>query len=305
MTIPNPYNEQLTESIIQSFEILEVRLQKDGCWELFNESDSNSEPYFYNLSVPTSPPSKAVMPIITDIRVYNNRIAATARLPFNVNGLVEKQFLMYTANEIFGKCVKSHGISFSLSIDYEFSNGDDFVTLEYEPDNKTEKTVFDILSQTKKSRIMAMTYSFKSNVNELFNTHEDAYVAPTAEAITRSIELLKENLRNSNGWSVGNSDTDGTYFSIVQRIPTMQFRGVDLDSTVVFSVYKHRIHINIKLPFNANGSDALRRLSEVANNAFEKSAMPCDFPITVTLKFVNGYEFFTMEYTLDEEETKE
>lgn len=48
MTIPNPYNEQLTESIIQSFEILEVRLQKDGCWELFNESDSNSEPYFYN-----------------------------------------------------------------------------------------------------------------------------------------------------------------------------------------------------------------------------------------------------------------
>lgn len=152
---------------------------------------------------------------------------------------------------------------------------------------------------------MATDYSFKSNVDKLFGTHKDAYVAPTAEAVTRSVEFLKENLRNSDRWSVGNSDIDGTYFSIVHHIPTMQFRGVYLDSTVVFSVYKHRIHINIKLPFNANGSDALRRLSEVANNAFEKSAMPCDFPITVTLKFVGGYEFFTMEYALDEEETKE
>ncbi|EBU6828380.1 hypothetical protein DKS90_25460, partial [Salmonella enterica subsp. enterica serovar Muenchen] len=86
---------------------------------------------------------------------------------------------------------------------------------------------------------------------------------------------------------------------------TMLFRGVHLDSTVVFSVYKHRILINIKLPFNASGADALRRLADVANNAFNKSAMPCDFPITLTLKFVDGYEFYTMEYSSDEEETKE
>ena len=152
---------------------------------------------------------------------------------------------------------------------------------------------------------MATVYSFKSNVNELFDTHKDAYVAPTAEAVTRSIEFLKENLRNSNKWSVGNSDNDGTYFSIVERIPTMLFRGVYFDSTVVFMVYKHRILIDIKLPFNASGIDAIRRLSDVANNAFNKSAMPCDFPITVTLKFVDGCAFYTMEYKLDDEETKE
>lgn len=152
---------------------------------------------------------------------------------------------------------------------------------------------------------MATVYSFKSNVNELFNTHKDTYVTPTAEVVTRSVELLKENLRNSDGWSVGNSDIDGTYFSVVQRIPTMQFRGVHLDSTVVFSVYKHRIFINIKLPFNTSVTNATLRLSEAASNAFKKSAMPCDFPITLTLKFVDGYEFYTMEYSSDEEETKE
>lgn len=152
---------------------------------------------------------------------------------------------------------------------------------------------------------MATVYSFKSNVNELFDSHKDAYVAPTAEVVTRSVELLKENLRNSNGWSVGNSDTDGTYFSIVQRIPTMQFRGVYLDSTVVFSVYKHRIYIDIKLPFNTSGSDITRRLSDVADNAFKNSAMPCDFPITVALKFIDGREFHYVEYTSNEEGTKE
>ncbi|ENP0524899.1 hypothetical protein ACCH40_002379 [Salmonella enterica] len=150
-----------------------------------------------------------------------------------------------------------------------------------------------------------MTYSFKSSVNELFDTHKDTYVAEVAEVVTQSVDLLKGSLRNSDEWSVRSSDIYGTYFSVVKRIPTMQFRGVCLDSTVAFSVCKHRIHINIKLPFNANGSDAIRRLSEVANNAFNQSAMPCDFPITVTLKFVDGYEFFTMEYALDEEETKE
>lgn len=152
---------------------------------------------------------------------------------------------------------------------------------------------------------MATVYSFKSNVNELFDTHKDAYVAPTAKAVTQSVELLKENLRNSDRWSVGNSDTDGTYFSIVQRIPTMQFRGVHLDSTVVFSVYKHRIHIDIKLPFNASGSDAIRRLSDVAGNAFKKSAMPCDFRTIVTLKFIDGREFHYAEYIPNEEGTKE
>lgn len=152
---------------------------------------------------------------------------------------------------------------------------------------------------------MATVYSFKSNVSELFDTHKDAYVAPTVEAVTRSIDFLKEHLRNSNTWTVGNSDNDGTYFSTVARIPTMQFHGVYLDSTVVFDVYKHRILINIKLPFSASGIDAIRRLSDVANDAFKKSAMPCDFPITLTLKFVDGCAFYTMEYTLDEEETKE
>lgn len=152
---------------------------------------------------------------------------------------------------------------------------------------------------------MATDYSFKSNVDKLFGTHKDAYVAPTAEAVTRSVEFLKENLRNSDRWSVGNSDIDGTYFSIVHRIPTMQFRGVYLDSTVVFSVYKHRIHIDIKLPFNASGNDATRRLSDVADNAFKKSAMPCDFPTTVTLKFIDGREFHYAEYIPDEEGTKE
>lgn len=152
---------------------------------------------------------------------------------------------------------------------------------------------------------MATAYSFKSNVNKLFDTHKDAYVAPIAEAVTRSVEFLKENLRDSNKWSVGNSDNDGTYFSLVGHIPTMQLHGVYLDSTVVFMVYKHRVFIDIKLPFNASGIDAIRRLSNVANNAFRESVMPCDFPITVTLKFVDGCEFYTMEYALDEEETKE
>ena len=152
---------------------------------------------------------------------------------------------------------------------------------------------------------MATEYSFKSSVNELFDTHKDAYVTPIVEVVTRSVESLKENLRHSDKWSVGNSDNDGTYFSIVERIPTTQFRGICLDSTVVFRVYKHRIHIDIKLPFNASGVDAIRRLADVADKAFKKSAMPCDFPITLTLKFVDSYEFYTMEYTLDKEETKE
>lgn len=109
MTTWDSYGEQLVESIIKSFEILEVRLQEDGCWELFNEPDSDSEPYFYNLSVPTTQHGNATIVDITDIRVYNNRIAATAQLPFSVNGLAAKQLLMYTANETFGKCIKSHG----------------------------------------------------------------------------------------------------------------------------------------------------------------------------------------------------
>lgn len=150
---------------------------------------------------------------------------------------------------------------------------------------------------------MATAYSFKSNVNELFDTHKDAYVAPTAEAVTRSVEFLKENLRKSDKWSVGNSDIDGTYFTIVERIPTIPFHSVYLDSTVVFYVYKHRILINIQLPFSVSGTDAIRRLADVANNTFKKSAMPCDFPITATLKFSDGYEFYTMEYSPDEEET--
>lgn len=150
MTIPNPYNEQLTESIIQSFEILEVRLQKDGCWELFNEPDSDSEPYFYSLSVPTTQHDNATIVDITDIRVYNNRIAATAQLPFSVNGLAAKQLLMYTANETFGKCIKSHGISFPLAIDYELSDGCNLVTLEYEPDNGTESAVISVPMKMKK-----------------------------------------------------------------------------------------------------------------------------------------------------------
>lgn len=150
-----------------------------------------------------------------------------------------------------------------------------------------------------------MTYSFKSSVNELFDTHKDTYVAEVAEVVTQSVDLLKGSLHNSDEWSVGSSDIDGTYFSVVKRIPTMQLRGVYLDSTVVFSVYKHRILIDIKLPFNASRGDVIRRLSEVANDAFMKSVMPCDFPITVTFKFVDGYEFFTLAYTPDEEGTKE
>lgn len=150
-----------------------------------------------------------------------------------------------------------------------------------------------------------MTYSFKSSVNELFDTHKDTYVAEVAEVVTQSVDLLKGSLHNSDEWSVGSSDIDETYFSVVKRIPTMQLRGVYLDSTVVFSVYKHRILIDIKLPFNASRGDVIRRLSEVANDAFMKSVMPCDFPITVTFKFVDGYEFFTLAYTPDEEGTKE
>lgn len=150
-----------------------------------------------------------------------------------------------------------------------------------------------------------MTYSFKSSVNELFDTHKDTYVAEVAEVVTQSVDLLKGSLHNSDEWSVGSSDIDGTYFSVVKRIPTMQLRGVYLDSTVVFGVYKHRILIDIKLPFNASRGDVIRRLSEVANDAFMKSVMPCDFPITVTFKFVDGYEFFTLAYTPDEEGTKE
>lgn len=144
------YSEQLTKSIIQSFEILEVRLQENGCWELFNEPDSGSEPYFYNLSVPTTQHGNAAIVDITDIRVYNNRIAATARLPFSVNGLAAKQLLMYTANETFGKCITSHGISFPLAIDYELSDGCDLVTLEYEPDNGTEITTLSVPMKMKK-----------------------------------------------------------------------------------------------------------------------------------------------------------
>ena len=152
---------------------------------------------------------------------------------------------------------------------------------------------------------MTTEYSFKSTVNELFDTHKDAYVTPIVEVVTRSVESLKENLRKSDKWSVGNSDTDGTYFSIVERIPTTQLSGIYLDSTVVFYVYKHRILIDIKLPFNASRGDVIRRLSEVANDAFMKSVMSCDFPIKVTFKFVDGYEFFTLAYTPDEEGTKE
>lgn len=151
---------------------------------------------------------------------------------------------------------------------------------------------------------MATMYSFESNVNELFDSHKDTYVTPVADTVTRSIESLKQNLRKSDIWSVGHSDNDGTYFTIVERIPTIPFHSVYLDSTVVFYVYKHRILINIQLPFSVSGTDAIRRLADVANNAFKKSAMPCDFPITVTLKFSDGYEFYTMEYSPDEEETK-
>lgn len=150
---------------------------------------------------------------------------------------------------------------------------------------------------------MATTYSFESNVNELFDSHKDAYVTPVVDTVTRSIESLKQNLRKSDIWSVGHSDNDGTYFTIVERIPTIPFHSVYLDSTVVFYVYKHRILINIQLPFSVSGTDAIRRLADVANNAFKKSAMPCDFPITVTLKFSDGYEFYTMEYSPDEEGT--
>lgn len=148
---------------------------------------------------------------------------------------------------------------------------------------------------------MATMYSFESNVTELFDSHKDAYVTPVADTVTRSIESLKQNLRKSDIWSVGHSDNDGTYFTIVERIPTIPFHSVYLDSTVVFYVYKHRILINIQLPFSVSGTDAIRRLADVANNAFKKSAMPCDFPITVTLKFSDGYEFYTMEYSPDEE----
>lgn len=151
---------------------------------------------------------------------------------------------------------------------------------------------------------MTTEYSFKSSANELFDTHKDTYVTPVAETVTRSIESLKQNLRKSDIWSMGHSDNDGTYFSIVEHIPTIPFHSVYLDSTVVFYVYKHRILINIKLPFSVSGVDAIRRLADVANNAFNKSAMPCDFPITLTLKFVDGYEFYTMEYSPDEEGAK-
>lgn len=152
---------------------------------------------------------------------------------------------------------------------------------------------------------MTTVYSFKSNVNRLFDTHKDVYTTPTAEAVTRSLEFLKKNLCMNDEWSMENSDIDGTYFSIVKRIPTMQFRGIDVDSIVVFRVYKHRIFIDIKLPFNTSMTNATLRLSEAASNAFKESAMPCDFPITITLKFVDGCEFYTMEYIPDEEGTKE
>ena len=141
---------------------------------------------------------------------------------------------------------------------------------------------------------MTTEYSFKSSVNALFDTHKDAYITPIAEVVTRSVESLKENLRHSDNWLVGNSDNDGTYFSIVERIPTTQFRGVHLDSTVVFRVYKHQILIDIKLPFNVSGEDAIHRLCRAADDAFMKSTMPCDFPITVTFKFADGREFYTV-----------
>lgn len=150
MTTWDSYGEQLTKSIIQSFELLEMKLQEDGCWELFNEPDSGSGSYFYSLSVPTLQHSNAAIVDITDIRVYKNRITATARLPFSVNGLVAKQLLMYTANEAFGKCIKSHDISFPLTIDYELSDGRDLVTLEYEPDNETENVVLSVPMKMKK-----------------------------------------------------------------------------------------------------------------------------------------------------------
>lgn len=152
---------------------------------------------------------------------------------------------------------------------------------------------------------MATTYSFESNVNELFDSHKDTYVTPVAETVTRSIESLKQNLRKSDIWSVGHSDNDGTYFTIVERIPTMTLTGVHFDSTVVFTIYKHRILINIKFPFIAKGENTIRRLSDVADNAFTKSAMPCDFPITVALKFIDDREFHYVEYTSNEEGTKE
>ena len=62
---------------------------------------------------------------------------------------------------------------------------------------------------------MATTYSFESNVNELFDSHKDTYVTPVDETVTRSIESLKQNLRKSDIWSMGHSDNDGTYFTIV------------------------------------------------------------------------------------------
>lgn len=152
---------------------------------------------------------------------------------------------------------------------------------------------------------MATVYSFKSNVNELFDMHKDTYVVQVAEVVTQSVDILKKSLRNSDEWSVGSSDIDGTHFSVVKRIPTMTLTGVHFDSTVVFTIYKHRILINIKFPFTAKGENTIRRLSDVADNAFKKSAMPCDFPITVALKFIDGCEFHYVEYTSNEEGTKE
>ncbi|MGD7773270.1 hypothetical protein ACQCZE_20510 [Escherichia coli] len=152
---------------------------------------------------------------------------------------------------------------------------------------------------------MATAYSFKSNVNELFDTHKDTYVVQVAEVVTQSVDILKKSLRNSDEWSVGSSDIDGTHFSVVKRIPTMTLTGVHFDSTVVFTIYKHRILINIKFPFIAKGENTIRRLSDAADNAFKKSAMPCDFPITVALKFIDDREFHYVEYTSNEEGTKE
>lgn len=152
---------------------------------------------------------------------------------------------------------------------------------------------------------MATAYSFKSNVNELFDMHKDTYVVQVAEVVTQSVDILKKSLRNSDEWSVGSSDIDGTHFSVVKRIPTMTLTGVHFDSTVVFTIYKHRILINIKFPFIAKGENTIRRLSDAADNAFKKSAMPCDFPITVALKFIDDREFHYVEYTSNEEGTKE
>ena len=152
---------------------------------------------------------------------------------------------------------------------------------------------------------MATVYSFKSNVNELYDMHKDTYVVQVAEVVTQSVDILKKSLRNSDEWSVGSSDIDGTHFSVVKRIPSMTLTGVHFDSTVVFTIYKHRILINIKFPFIAKGENTIRRLSDAADNAFKKSAMPCDFPITVALKFIDDREFHYVEYTSNEEGTKE